>query len=211
MAFFDFILKRRNKQKVDFIFFCIGNHGEKYKNTRHNVGFMVADRLIDILSDKYTIKKKNFDSWAGNINNRKVIVVKPKTFVNLSVNAIDSCNKLFNVSLDSYLVIVDDLNLPLGTLRLRPSGSDGGHKGIGSIIKKYGSNFKRLRIGIGPLPENVDAKEFVLSEFLEKEKEILNIVIDKAVEAAQFLLTNDILSAMNKFNNFRTEENKSTK
>ena len=149
----------------------LGNPGKKYKFNRHNIGFLVLDKLINSYELHFK-KKKNFEYIS--INN--VIFVKPKTYMNRSGEAITSV--MTNNSIDDILIIVDDINLPLGEIRLRREGGSGGHNGLKSIASSIGSSkYKRLRIGVGD-PEQKDLSDFVLSNFPEHEKKVLNLMFD---------------------------------
>ncbi|SDH66537.1 peptidyl-tRNA hydrolase, PTH1 family [Fervidobacterium changbaicum] len=172
----------------------LGNPGEKYANTRHNVGFMVLDRL-----GKSWKSGPNYLYSDVNIAGQKVKLVKPTTYMNLS-------GEVFKyLPHDDIIVVYDDLDLPLGRIRIRKDGSAGGHNGIKSIISYIGQNFPRIRIGIGPKPKEVDAADFVLSNFSPEEFEKLRKVIDLAVEAIETIVSEGIEKAMNRYNSIQVE------
>lgn len=170
----------------------LGNPGEKYENTRHNVGFMVVDKL-----GKNWKKGPNYLYSDINILGEKVKLVKPMTYMNLS-------GEVFKyLPHDDIIVVYDDLDLPLGRIRIRKEGSAGGHNGIKSIISYIGKEFKRIRVGIGPKPENVDAADYVLSNFSPQEFQILQGVIDVCLEAIKCIVEEGIDKAMNKYNSIQ--------
>lgn len=172
----------------------LGNPGEKYANTRHNVGFMVLDRL-----SKSWKSGPNYLYSDINISAQKVRLVKPLTYMNLS-------GEVFKyLPHDDIIVVYDDLNLPLGRIRIRKDGSAGGHNGIKSIISYIGQNFPRIRIGIGPKPKEVDAADYVLSDFSSEEFEKLRKVIDLTLQAIETIVSEGIDKAMNKYNSIQVD------
>ena len=139
-----------DKNKLSKIILGLGNPGNDYVNTRHNIGFYYIDYLSRILKIKTSIKDNNVVYGEGLFNNNKVILAKPKTFVNNSGNAVKFLLNKYNLELENIIVIYDDMSLELGKIRIRPQGSSGGHNGIKSIINTVGSqNFSRIRVGIG--------------------------------------------------------------
>lgn len=185
---------------VDRIFFGIGNPGLRYKNTRHNIGFAAIDRMARSLS---ALSKYQFDAGTivvGRRDGLQCALVKPMTYVNRCGEALHAIIEKTRCPLDSCLIIVDDYHLPLGTIRLRRGGSDGGHNGLKSIIENVGTNFPRLRIGIGPMPESVRAMEFVLGKFTAPEKALLKNALQKAEEAMITFALKGVDMAMNVFN-----------
>lgn len=161
--------------------FGIGNPGKKYENTRHNVGFMVIDRL-----------RERRGEYRGQ---RAVILVKPRTFVNNSGISAKRVLLKYQVAIDDFLVVVDDFSITLGKIRLRRGGSGGGHKGLESIIHECGTkDFPRLKIGTGPLVG--DAVEFVLSPFEKQEIPIIKESIERACDTVETFLMEGIDKAM---------------
>lgn len=174
----------------------LGNPEVKYINTRHNVGFMVLDKILDEKKLNLTEKFKSFF-----VKDSDILYCLPKTYMNLSGQAIAEIMKFFKLDIKDILIVYDDISLPLGTLRFRPDGSDGGHNGIKSIIKETGSkNFCRLKVGIGPQPVNMPSERFVLGEFTAEERKKLDIVIKKAKEACFDWLNEDIQTLQNSYN-----------
>jgi len=179
----------------------LGNIGEKYAFTRHNVGFMVLDKLAlkEGFSFREEKKLKCFLAKAR-INGEEFLLIKPTTFMNLSGEALRAVIDYYKVVAEDILVIYDDLSLDLGKMRFRANGSDGGHNGIKSIIQHLGGNkFARLKIGIGPQP-HIPAENFVLQNFSKEQLEDLKTVLDKAIEAVLFFFAEGIDKAQNRFN-----------
>jgi PTH1 family peptidyl-tRNA hydrolase len=195
-----FFCRKKPLANADFVIFGIGNPGGKYKNTRHNAGFMVVDRLSGFLTDAHTRREASFEAIWGTLSGKTVALVKPTTFVNRCGAAFAASGLLFCTLLESRLVVVDDYHLPLGSLRLRRGGSDGGHNGIASIIGSCGENFPRLRIGTGPLPPGASSVEFVLGKFDESELPVLDAVVGSAADATAAFCSQGIERAMNLFN-----------
>lgn len=177
----------------------LGNPGKKYISTRHNIGFMTIDRLAE--QCEIACNKKKFEAIIGEgfIGEKKILISKPQTYVNLSGVSVGKIVAYYGCPLNRIMVVCDDLNLPVGKIRIREKGSSGGHNGLESIAHYVGSEFPRLRIGIGQ-PVVKDAKEYVLTHFTEDEKEIINQAIDKACHAIDTWVTTGIESCMNVFN-----------
>ena len=179
----------------------LGNIGDKYCFTRHNVGFMVLDKwaLNNNLPFKEDKKLKCFIA-KFRFNGEDVILAKPTTFMNLSGESAIAIANYFKIDLKDVLIIYDDLSLDLGRLRFRANGSDGGHNGIKSIIKHLGtSNIHRLKVGIGPQPP-IPSESFVLQNFSKEQSEILKEALKRSVDAVEYYLTNGIEKAQNAFN-----------
>lgn len=192
--------------------FGIGNEGREYENTRHNAGFAVVDKCLGKSTAVSRIERSYGGVATGVLAEKKIAFVKPNTFVNRCGKALKSGIEEFGVPLGSCLVIVDDYNLPLGTMRFRREGSDGGHNGLKSIIDAVGPEFPRLRIGVGPLPQGANAVDFVLGAFSREEEKILSAVIGKAVDGIEVFLNQGIEKAMSLFNgqHDKTQVNNST-
>lgn len=196
-----------------FMIVGLGNPGRRYMRSRHNVGYEVAGRF----SERHSIRlrrKRKLRCWigVGEVAGRKVVAVAPTTFMNRSGEAVASAVGFYGVSPRDLLVIVDDVNLPLGRLRIRSKGSDGGHNGLRSVIAWLGTtDFPRLRIGIGkPAPCGPDAgsdksrsrplRDFVLGDFGEKERAVIGDVIEEAAEAVDAILSEGMARAMSRYN-----------
>jgi len=189
----------------------LGNPGEKYKNTRHNAGFIITGEL----ASKYNIDGKfnsKFNSiiGKGTIEGIDVLIVQPMTYMNLSGNAVVKILNWYNVEPDDLFVIFDDVSLDIGKIRFRPSGSDGGHNGIKSIIENLGGfkDFHRLKIGIGPKPEFMPLEAYVLQEFSKADREILNKLVPVCIEGIETYLKEGIAETRNRFNGINLAETK---
>jgi peptidyl-tRNA hydrolase, PTH1 family len=179
----------------------LGNPGPQYFETRHNVGFMV----IDCLATKGEVQLEASRSWNCQLAKcGSTLLVKPLCYMNRSGDVIGPLARYFKILPEEILVVVDDIALPLGRLRLRPSGSDGGHNGLRSIVEHFGETFMRLRIGVGS-PREEDLVDHVLGEFDESERAIVATAVQRAAEAVNHIARNGILSAMNFYN--RAESN----
>lgn len=174
----------------------LGNPEVKYLKTRHNIGFMVADKLLE--KNNVTLGEK-FQSFFGKKDD--VLYLLPKTYMNLSGRAVVELMNFYKLNIKDIIVICDDTTLELGTLRFRKDGSHGGHNGLKSIINLTGSSdFDRLKVGVGPIPENIPIENFVLGNFTQDEQEKLNKVISLAAEAVEEYLKTDIAQVQNKYN-----------
>lgn len=179
----------------------LGNPGLEYKQTRHNFGFMALDLLANHLN--ILLKRVKFKAiiGEGNFNGKKIVLAKPLTFMNESGSSIAPLLKYFKVPLDHMLVIHDDLDLPLGSLRIRQSGGPGGQRGMASIINRLGTqDFPRMRLGIGRPPGQMDPVDYVLQRFSKDEEPLKDMVLKQASEAAVFFITDGLMKSMNKFN-----------
>lgn len=180
----------------------LGNPGGKYKYTKHNAGFDVIDELFGRLGvRKLESRCNSLVSSIQKIGEKSVVLAKPMTFMNASGKSVKKLIDYFEIPLCSVCIVYDDLNLDLGVLRLRPSGSAGGHNGIQSIIDYLDSqNFPRLRIGIGRPPDDVVWKDYVLSKFSELDREVIDKSIKRAADAIEIFLIEGIQTAMNQYN-----------
>jgi len=180
----------------------LGNPGEKYSATRHNVGFMVADLLAQ--RHRIALKKKGYQGiyGVGRVEGREATILLPQTFMNCSGSSVNSAYKSLGVSPGDLIVIYDDLDLPFGRLRVKEDGGHGGHNGLRDIVAVLGhKNFIRLRIGIGR-PERGDITRHVLSRFSPNEQKLLPPFLDAASETVEKILSSGAAEAMNSFNSF---------
>jgi len=178
----------------------LGNPGNEYVGTRHNAGFRVIDSLADSLD--INVKKRKFNARFGDgeFANKRLILLKPWRFMNRSGQPVATAKGFYKLALSNLLVITDDMALEPGRIRIRPSGSAGGHNGLADIIEKLGSNeFARLRIGIGQCGPEM-AVDFVLGQPTETERPLLNRAIERAREAVLCWIEYGIETAMNEFN-----------
>ncbi len=179
----------------------LGNPGREYSGNRHNVGFMVVDRLRDDLGARLGRMQSKALTGSTTYNGVKVVLAKPQTYMNLSGQAVAALLRFYKIPRERLVVIHDDLDLPFGTLRLRPGGGPGGQKGVGSIIQQLGTqDFARLRIGIGRPPGRMDPSDYVLHDFSKDEQEFLPVILKQAAEAVQAWITEGLDKAMNQFN-----------
>jgi PTH1 family peptidyl-tRNA hydrolase len=187
-------------EPVEKLIVGLGNPGRKYAYNRHNVGFQCLDRLAQAHGLSFTQRRAKASLALGEIADVRVVLAKPLTYMNHSGQAVRPLLSFYKLSLEDILVIHDDLDLPLGTTRLRPEGGSGGHKGMRSIIEALGSQaFPRLRVGIGRPPGN-DAVSYVLSDFTADEQITLESVYERVVAAVELFLREGIEAAMNAYN-----------
>ena len=179
----------------------LGNPGRDYAETRHNAGFMVIDRYAKINQVKMSRVQFNAIIGTHKVGDTKVILAKPQTYMNQSGQAVGSLMKFYKIPVSQLLVITDDLDLPLGTLRIRPQGGAGGQKGLGSIIERVGTqDFTRIRFGIGRPPGRMDSADYVLHSFEKQNQELVEMTLDKAAEAVASFIENGLDTTMNRYN-----------
>ncbi|MBP5279077.1 MAG: aminoacyl-tRNA hydrolase [Erysipelotrichaceae bacterium] len=178
----------------------LGNPGIEYEKTRHNTGFLLIDRLCDKLN--VTLDKNKCKAIYGiyRHGSEKIIIAKPQTYMNLSGQSVSSLMKFYDIPVEDLIVVHDDLDLPLGKLRLRDQGSSGGQKGMGNIIQLLGTQqINRVRVGISN-DKSRDTKDYVLSRFSKEEVPVLEEVLDKGSDALVYALDHDFEEVMSKFN-----------
>lgn len=183
-----------------YAIFGLGNPGRRYAGTKHNAGAAV----VDILARRHRIRlwRRRFQSACGKgrVGGREVWLVKPRAYMNLSGYAVAAAAEGLKLGPAGFLVISDDIDLPLGRIRLRPKGSAGGHKGLESIIGELGTpNFARLRVGVGA-PSGDDAAAYVLSPFEAGDEEVVGAALERAADAAEAWLAEGAARAMTAFN-----------
>ncbi len=193
--------KKEPSGAVDWLIVGLGNPGQKYENTRHNMGFLA----VGLLAQRWNIpvKKMKFQSvyGQGTARGKRVLLLTPQTYMNLSGQAVHACAEFFKVPTQRVLVIYDDAALPTGKLRLRVSGSDGGHNGIKNILYHLHTDaFPRLKIGVGDKREGQDLADHVLSGFSKAEQEVMRLTLDRACDAVELVLDEGVEAAMNRFN-----------
>lgn len=179
----------------------LGNPGKKYQRTRHNLGFLVVDRLAK--KNELTVKQKVGDALVAESsrNGEKIVLAKPQTFMNRSGLAVKELLGKYRGTTEDLLVVYDDLDLPFGRIRVRPQGSAGGHRGMKSILESFaGAPFCRVRVGIGRPPDDVDPVDYVLEPFNQAESRELSELIDRAAAAVECILRDGIQRAMELFN-----------
>ena len=179
----------------------LGNIGKRYENTRHNLGFEVLHLVRDRLDAELKPETATFFRAEKTLGDRNIILAWPTTYMNRSGRAAKALLQENDCPPSEMLVVVDDFNLPLGRIRFRREGSDGGHNGLASLIEELGTeNFPRLRLGIGPVPENESPVDFVLERFSSKEAKMAKKMIAIAAEAVIFAIHNRFEEAMSKYN-----------
>lgn len=187
---------------VDWLIVGLGNPGDQYENTRHNVGFRVADELAEEL--RIPIQKLKFKALTNTaqMGGQKVLLMKPVTYMNLSGEAVRPAADFYKVSPDRILVISDDTALPVGKLRIRKGGSAGGHNGLKSIIQHLGTDqFPRLRIGVGEKPHpDYDMADWVLGKLQGEDKKAMDEAVKRAAQAVECILSQGLDKGMNRFN-----------
>ncbi|MCD8158492.1 MAG: aminoacyl-tRNA hydrolase, partial [Clostridiales bacterium] len=192
-----------------YIIVGLGNPGREYKYTRHNTGFEVIDKLAYDYNININKSRFNGISGEGIIEGEKVMLLKPLTYMNLSGNCVAQAVNFYKLPLDKLIVCCDDINLPVGSVRIRRQGSDGGQKGLRNIIERLGSeNFTRVRVGVGEKPLRMDLKDWVLSHFMSEEGEDIIKGITDAGDSVKMILKGDINGAMGLYNKkVRVKEN----
>jgi len=190
------------QSSVSFLVVGLGNPGEKYARTRHNVGFMAVDYMSEKLGIK--VNKAKFKALVGeyNMSGKKVLFMKPQTFMNLSGESVREAMDFYKLSPENTLIIYDDVSLNPGKMRVRLKGSAGGHNGIKSIIEHLGTNeFPRIKIGVGAKPNpEYDLADWVLSTFEKKDMELVNSCIENTVECTELIVGGNTNKAMEKYN-----------
>lgn len=179
----------------------LGNPGKSYSETRHNLGFMIIDRIAAQRAISVTENVCNSLVGEGSVAEEKIVLVKPQTFMNRSGSAVASLAREYGVGADALVVINDDIDLPFGRIRIRPNGGAGGHRGLISILEELGgAPFQRVRVGIGRPPLGTDPVDYVLAPFSAHEKEQLSAVVDRAAESVICLVQQGPEQAMAQYN-----------
>ena len=187
---------------VDWLLVGLGNPGDKYENTRHNAGYMVVDEIGN--RQRIPIQKLKYKALTNTteLGGQKVLVMKPVTYMNLSGEAVRQAADFYKVPAERILVISDDTALAVGKLRIRKGGSAGGHNGLKSIIQQLGTDqFPRLRVGVGEKPHpDYDLADWVLGHFTGQDKKDMDAAVAKAADAVEYLLSQGLDRAMNRYN-----------
>jgi len=178
----------------------LGNPGARYRRTRHNIGFVVVDRLAARWNVTMGGRRHAAETGVGTFAGVRTVLAKPQTFVNASGEAVAKLRRAYRVDSASIVAVYDDLDLPLGRVRVRASGSAGGHRGMLSLIEAMGTAFPRVRIGIGRPPGGADPIEYVLEPFTPAEEPIIDAAIERAADGVESLLRDGIERTMSAFN-----------
>lgn len=190
-----------SEQMERYMIVGLGNPGKQYAKTRHNVGFMSVDALAEAYQIAINTRKHKAAIGEGTIEGRRVLLVKPQTYMNLSGEAVRPLADFYKISPAQIMVICDDLDIPLGTLRIRAKGGSAGQKGMQSIIQQLGTQaFPRIRFGIGRPPGRMDAAAYVLLPFIKEEEILVVETLHRVVKAVAIWLTEGIEMAMNRQN-----------
>lgn len=184
-----------------YLLIGLGNPGREYKDNRHNVGFMLIDRLAVRLNARGLKLQAKAIVTTALYEDRKLLLAKPQTYMNLSGQSAQGLLRFYKLPVENLLVAHDDLDLPFGTIRVRPGGGPGGQKGMASTIERLGTkDFARLRIGIGRPPGRMDPAAYVLHDFSRDEQGALSAILDRAADAALSFVLDGLDRTMNKFN-----------
>lgn len=192
----------KKSSSLDWILVCLGNPGDQYENTRHNVGFLTADALGERLNKP--IQRLKFKALTNTVEygGVKVLVMKPTTYMNLSGEAVREACQFYKLPPERVLVVCDDVSLPVGKLRLRRNGSAGGHNGLRSIIGQLHSDqFPRLKIGVGQKPHpDYDLADWVLGKFPREDRKTVDAAVERALDAIECVFSKGIDKAMSQYN-----------
>lgn len=180
----------------------LGNPGREYENTRHNVGFRVADKIAEDFALTDFKSKHKALICDCKIKNERILLAKPQTFMNLSGQAVGELAKFYKIPTDKIIVIFDDISLPVGKIRVRAKGTHGGHNGMKNVSECLSStDIPRVKVGVGEKPNlEYDLKDWVLGKFAKSDEAAVNDAVDRAEKAVTEIISADITSAMNKYN-----------
>ena len=189
------------KPTYDFLVVGLGNPGLQYEKTRHNVGFMSADLLMKKAGGEFTKHKMDAHFGECEIGKKRILVMKPQTFMNNSGTAVSAVSKFYKIPIDQIIIISDDISLDVGKIRIRRKGSHGGHNGLKDIFQLLGTDsIMRVKIGVGAKPHpDYDLADWVLGKFPKEDEENLSTALDNSVKAIEEIIKRGIDSAMNKY------------
>ena len=187
---------------AEWLIVGLGNPGDQYENTRHNVGFRALDELAEIAAVPVQKLKYKALTNTATVSGRKVLLMKPVTYMNLSGEAVRQAADFYKIPPERIIVISDDTSLPVGKLRIRKSGSAGGHNGLKSIIQHLGTDtFPRIKIGVGEKPHpDYDLADWVLGKFPPNDKKVIDEMVQKAAKAVEYYIKDGPEKAMGRFN-----------
>ena len=193
---------RRQSGPAEWILACLGNYGQKYENTRHNIGFMAADRLVEKRDLRCNRLRFRALTEVIDFGGARVLLMKPQTYMNLSGESVRRVLDFYKVDETQELIVIsDDISLDVGRLRIRKKGSAGGHNGLKNIILHLGhGNFHRIKVGVGEKPTGYDLADYVLGHFSKEEQKVMEETAKRAVEALLVMMNEGADAAMNQFN-----------
>lgn len=184
-----------------YVIVGLGNPGDRYAQTKHNIGFITIDYLAEQHSIKMNKMKHKAIIGEGDMGGEKVLLVKPQTFMNLSGQSVMDIVNFYKVPAANLIVIYDDIDLPVGKVRIRPNGSSGTHNGMRNIIYLLrNQEFPRIRIGVGKQPDYMDLADYVMTKFNSEEKSLIEEAIKKSAATVEEIVKSGINNAMNKYN-----------
>lgn len=193
---------RNGSGGVEWLLVGLGNPGSKYESTRHNMGWLALDSLME--KEKFALNKLRFKAWTGMLDYKghKILVMKPQTYMNLSGESVGAAARFYKIPAEHILVVSDDIDLPVGKLRLRSAGSAGGHNGLKNIIQHLGSErFPRIKVGVGsPKQAGYEVVDWVIGMPMGEEQKVLLEALDRAAQAIPAVITQGMDRAMNRFN-----------
>ena len=186
---------------TDWLLFGLGNPGERYRKTRHNLGWMLTEKLCERHGGRWIPGRADYFVARCTIEDRRLHLIRPTTFMNLSGRAVRAYLAIERPERPELCVAIDDVAIDLGRMKLRPKGSSGGHNGLRSIDETLrGQDYARLRMGCGPVPEGEDMADYVLEEFLEDEWGQVDALVERAADAAESWVLRGVQSTMGRFN-----------
>ena len=193
--------KKEEQEQTAFLIVGLGNPGPQYKLNRHNVGFMVMDEIARELNETFGRMQGNALVAQARHAEERLVLAKPQSYMNRSGSVVRSLKNFYKLPNERLLIVYDEVDLPMGTLRLRPDGGSAGHKGMRSIIENLGGqDFPRLRVGVGRPPGRMQTPDYVLQDFSRQDQEELDFVLKRAAETVLSLAKNGIEATMNKYN-----------
>jgi PTH1 family peptidyl-tRNA hydrolase len=194
-------MEQINPNLSPFLIAGLGNPGRQYKTSRHNIGFMLVNQLAAKLDITFSRVESRALVCKKKYKDRSIILAKPQTFMNLSGQAVGALVKFYKIPLENLMVVYDDVDLPFGKIRIRPSGGSAGQKGVASIIERLGTReFPRLRLGLDRPPGRMQAASYVLRDFSQEEVDFLPEILDRGVDAVLTFVSLGLVTAMNQYN-----------
>lgn len=195
------IMDKSTSNLSTYLIVGLGNPGREYQNSRHNIGFMLVNRLAERLETTFARLESKALVTKAKLEDYTIILAKPQTYMNLSGQSVNSLVKFYKLPMENVMVVYDDVDLPFGRLRIRPSGGSAGHKGVESIIQQLGTqDFPRLRFGVGRPPGSKGAAAYVLRDFTGEDADFLHQYLERGTDAVLTYLGEGLETAMNRYN-----------